>query len=190
MLTSTIALLLTFAPAELERIAVDEPAVSRRVITPADAPMPAPPMLDATGRSVRLLPDDQVARLAEIDQALKPRVRLHHVLGVTGGALLSIPVIAGVIAIGAVFAELTSFGTVLLAIVLSPLLVMYGTVIGLTLIFTSLPVALAVAAGASLVIGAIISGHFADAERRSLMTERQAILGTVVPPPALPVVTF
>jgi len=186
MLTSFIALALTFSPADLDlspRRTLEVAAPLTTDSTKAAASpegWPTPPMVSAEGRTAKLLTTGQLDRVRAIDDELAVFTVLpSRVIGVLGGVAAATPLIyATVLAVGMVV-ELAKLSA--LTLVFSMFTFPIGFMAGLLAVPVWGWVIAAVGVGVAIGAAAITSNL--EHHRDALLAERRALIDSTKPAP-------
>jgi len=186
MLTSFIALALTFSPADLDlsprrtlEVAAPLTTDSAKAAASADGWL-TPPMVSAEGRTAKLLTTGQLDRVRAIDDELAVFTVLpSRVIGVLGGVAAATPLIyATVLAVGMVV-ELAKLSA--LTLVFSMFTFPIGFMAGLLAVPVWGWVIAAVGVGVAIGAAAITSNL--EHHRDALLAERRALIDSTKPAP-------
>ncbi len=185
MLTSFIALALTFSPADLDlsprrtlEVAGSLTDSTKAVASPEG--WPTPPMVSAEGRTARLLTNEQLDRLHAIDEELATfNTTPSRVFGVIGGIAASTPVIYATVMAVALVVELAN------ASALTLIFSMFTFPIGFFAGLMAVPVWgwVIAAVGVGVAIGAAAITSNLEHHRDALLAERRALIDSTKPAP-------
>lgn len=186
MLTSFIALALTFSPADLDlsprhtlEVAAPLTNDSTKAVASPEG-WPTPPMVSAEGRTAKLLTTAQLDRVRAIDDELAAFTVLpSRVIGVIGGIAASTPVIYATVMAVALVVELAN------ASALTLIFSMFTFPIGFFAGLMAVPVWgwVIAAVGVGVAIGAAAVTSNLEHHRDALLAERRALLDSTKPAP-------